>query len=325
MAERRFSISESNADVIFHDRSPSTSEEFKSKLMNLVIRILKSEEIVIHLREINIYLFDSGIKRSSVQRFAKRGEVRFYYDRNLKPPGIKVHADFCYEIYIALGIARLYKRLSPAMTHELVHYLHDSINARIERISRASAILKSKYEREVEEFRRTHGAKDILDFLNTFTSKCIMEGFAEFFQALKHGNLRFTQPVFEELYAKAIKSAKVLLLKIEQLQGIPKSKLEQKFDEFKILESGESHWYMIGSHIIYSIVYLQREEIGTEIKLLLEKFSSFFGKLHPKKVIVIYDNLMRSHHLQPVITYKSSGGYINIKEVGKVLRSVFPH
>jgi hypothetical protein len=145
------------------------------------------------------------------------------------------------------------------------------------------------------------------------------------FQQLKHDNLEFRQATFEKLYGNAQDSAKVLLSKIRALREIKREHL-QRLDEFmgfKLFEAGESHWYIVGFHIIYSIIYLQREELITEITGLLDRFKSHFGKLHSKQIISLYENLMRDNGMEPILSFQTSGGYINLREVEDVWRTIF--
>ena len=82
-------------------------------------------------------------------------------------------------------------------------------------------------------------------------------------------------------------------------------------------------YFGIVSGIIYSIIYFHHDTLEKDIGYLLHKFESFFGKLKPKKIIDLYDDLMRSNDYEPILTFRHSGGIINCREISKEWKSIF--
>jgi len=317
----------SNSNIIFIDDSKTTSTEFKNKLRELIKRILESEEIIFYLRDINIYFVDSGMLPNTLDRLIRERKYFPHPVYNPRRKGIVLNADEWFMFYNFIGIEPLNKYLSSILTHELIHYLHYSVNKNLEKVLAAQLRLEARYKKKYKQFETSLvGPGLVLQFLNVFIDKCISEGFAQFFEKFKHETITFTQESFTIYYDEAIKAAQILSKEIHKLKKVNKRNLKKmgyEFTAFFMGKGGENHWYDIGFHIIYSIIYLHPDTLEKDFKFLLHKFQSSFGRLKPRKLIDTYDDLMRTNNLEPILTFKHSGGYINCREVSREWKRIF--
>lgn len=318
-----FPIRNTNSHIIFIDNSKRVSTEFKNKLMKLIIKILESEEVVFHLKNINIYFDDTLMRLSSLEKMYREGRAPPHPAYEVNRKGIVLNVDEWFYYYYFRGIVPLYKFLKSALTHELIHYLHYSINKNLRKIWMAHLRLRERYKKDYKEFKKLLDP-DILEYLNLFIMKCVSEGFATFFDKLKHEKITFTKESFQEYYNKAIESAMKLNKEFDKFKKINKRNLK-KFRDFWLFNvmGGSIQPYIIGFHIIYSIIYLYPETLEKDINSLLRKFKSSFGRLKPRKLIDFYEDLMRKNNLEPVLSFKHSGGYINCREVSRTWKRIF--
>ena len=301
LPNQKFLLKNSNSNIIFIDNSEKVSSEFKEKLIGVIIRILEAEEVVLHLRDIQIFFDDSYLRPQVLEKIYKKSNLPPEAAFDLNREGIVLNIDEYFTFYNFNGIGPLYKYIKTVITHELVHYLHHSINKNLEKLWAAHLRLREKYKKKYKVFKETLGLtahETALDYLNLFIFHCVAEGFAMFFDKLKNKNLKFTKEQFNLLYNEAIEATRILNEEFKKFSGMDKNSLEKikKFSVSKLIFGLDKLYYIIGFHIIYSIMYLHKDIIEKDIDFLLGSFKTFFGKLSPRKVIDIYEDLIAENN-----------------------------
>jgi len=293
--------------VIFHDDS-SASEAFKQKLKMWVIDVLDSEALTNHLKEINVYLEDEGMRERKIKRIEEQELRRIHAVHNLYK-GIVIYTDWCEACYDIKGEDFFLQGLATTMTHELVHYIYSEINEATAKMVKASELLIKKYKKKYPLFQKAAFA-GMLEIMNAFVNRSIDEGFAQLIDQMKHSKLVFSKAKFEELYADAIAVVKKMLYVLEQAP-----KLED-IDEIEdllidnVLEVN-TYSYPIGLHMIYTLFYFHETSLEKDVDYVIGLFLDSFGRLTTKKLVQEYSRVMREHGKNPVISYESTP-YINL-------------
>ena len=306
----KYKLKQKEIPVIFHDDS-SASDAFKQKLKMWVLDVLDSNTLTNHLKEINVYLEDEGMKESKIQRIKDQELKRVHALHNLYK-GIVIHTDWCEACYDIKGEDFFLQGLAATMTHELVHYVFSEINKSTAKMVRASDVLIKKYKKKYPVFQKAAFA-GMLEVMNAFVNRSVDEGFAQLIDQMKHNQLVFSKAKFEELYANATDVAEKMRHVLAQAPALDDIDALEDLLIANVLEV-QTYSYAIGLHMIYTLFYFHETSLEKDVDYVIGLFLDSFGRLTPKKIVKEYSRVMREHDKNPVISYEATP-YLNLTDM----------
>lgn len=309
--------------ILIFDKSIDLKQykSFVYSLEQMLVRILNTEELTFHLRDIKIK-FESEEVSESERRFLMKS-AKPELPARVEDGQIEFGFYHLREIRMAKGISWFYNGLYRVISHELVHYVHNEINSSIRNVIKIQTRL-SKIRKVSSKQLNQLDTEMFLNLVDTYLYRIVQEGCAMLFEKLKHDKLVFIQSSFNELYKDAMKSTKLFIEIFDKSKSIRSIDELHSFAKKYLMKVFDTHEYTIGLHVIYSILYLREGTLDVNMKEIANEFVSFFGRLKPKRLFLEYEVLMKKHGLQPVIGFTSSA-YLNCKDIQQQWKVTLAH
>ncbi|MDP7196945.1 MAG: hypothetical protein QF864_12250, partial [SAR202 cluster bacterium] len=314
MVRRTYTLNNGGKLILTFDKGIDL-EHYKSfvySLKQLIIRILNTEELIFHLRDIKIKFKSEEVSKAE-KKFLISNQKQNIPDTIVTNGQIEFRFFILLEIRMLKGLTWFYKSLQRTLSHELVHCVHYEINTGLRKLIKIQPILSKKRELSFKQLRQ-FDTKIFLNIMDAFPYNIIKEGFARLFEKLKHDKLFFTKNSFNELYRDAMQSTELFMKIFNESKSIKSIGELHSFAKKYLITFFDEHDYKIGLHITYSLLYLRKGSLDVNMKEITDEFVSFLGKLRPKRLFLEYEILMKQNSLQPVMGY-TSGAYLNFKEI----------
>jgi hypothetical protein len=317
-----------NTRVEIQDES-NGEREFKHQFNKILVQLLSHDELVQHLKVLNIKYIDRGYFSHSRYINEDRVEENELMDAGVDTFGndiiLELNLAYCRIYFYKFGEKKFIQTLCSTLNHELIHYLHNSINNRT-RLSRMAYLrLKDIYKKKYTEFEREGlenqlHMESLFDLMILFLDKLVEEGFAMFYQESKKDKIKFNDKYFLSNYAEARKSADICQKAFLELSAIKnKDFFIKKMSSIIHDEPFVTLEYQLGFHIVYALIYLDNENSSKSIDHIISVFITWYGKLRPKKIIKEYEARMLKAGRQPLIGL-THNSLINIKEIEKTIQ-----
>jgi len=319
-----FSINNTKIDI---DDKSEIDKDFKIIFTRLLSKALIKEGLLQHLKKVHIQFKDDDYYNKIYgyinEEDVEEGELRGRVDKHGKEIIIELNIAYSIIYYRKFGNQSLLNALEIFLAHELVHYVHMTINNRIRHLQRDYEILLKMYKKKYSEFEKDESdinMSSLLRLVTLFIDNLIVEGFAMLYQESKKGNVRFTKQFFNSNYADALKLAEVCNKKFKELIIIKNKKdFLKKVSSFIHKEPFVTSDYYLGLHVVYALIFLSEEDATKSIDQILQNFVTWYGKEKPKKLVREYEIMMLKQGLKPVIG-QGSESIINIKKIEKEWR-----
>ncbi len=198
--------------------------------------------------------------------------------------------------------------------HELTHLYHNHRSGIIITFRKMAGRLRTALTPKITSIELANLAS-MRGILFQFSSSLFTEGVARYNEILSHGEILFSQELFEQKYETAFEQVNK---KTEQflttLELLKKKNLKQsKIDECLSTLYGFFHGlcYSAGYFMVYTIIFIDHETTFEDILLL-----------KPFEFIKKYEQCMKIKSLQPVISATSGDGILDYMKMLALLTAV---
>mgnify|MGYP001577914918 CR=1 FL=1 len=255
-----FYVKKTNTRIIFQDNS---EEKWwvKRLCVYLCYYELQNQTLLAHLRNLMFHLGDGRFEYNVSLENVKNNLVP---PMTAYPDGSIMIRVPVWRIYQSLyGMSKVRTMMRDALTHELVHSLHFSINPSLSKTARAMNKLRLAYLQSGKEFAVPMLPHIHMEgFLSAFVYQVTLEGFSELFPKLIHYNLEFTEDTFKKNYAIALQNIEVgkkFFAQVKTIKDRNDPRLNNLMMNFLNIRY-QKLYYSTGYHIVYTILYLQNED-----------------------------------------------------------------